>query len=122
MSTTSRLARALDPRRSIRARLLLGFLAALLIPTSFLVFLLSRDLADVQNPAFRRELLLVLVSLAAVALAAVWIVTRRFAAPIEELVRAAEEIGQGRPVELARPRPAVQDELGRLAVALDRAG
>jgi signal transduction histidine kinase len=39
---------------------------------------------------------------------------------VRELVAAAEEIGEGRPVQLAGPRS--PDELGRLAAAIDRMG
>ena len=39
---------------------------------------------------------------------------------MRELVAAAEEIGEGRPVQLARPGS--RDEVGRLAIAFDRMG
>ena len=120
MSRFSRVANAADPRRSVRARLLLALLLALLIPGAFFVFLLSRDLSELQSAEFRRDLALAFLLLIAVALVAAFIATRRFAAPIADLVRAAEEIGQGRPVAL--PQQPEQDELGRLAVALNRAG
>ena len=119
MSLLVRLARAADPRRSLRARLLLAVLAALLVPGSVFVVLLSSRLSDLENGGFRRGLILAFVFLIAATLAALLFVARRLAGPIEDLVRAAEEIGQGRPVALSAP--AAQDELGRLAVALNRA-
>jgi signal transduction histidine kinase len=66
------------------------------------------------------EVLLTFVSLIAATVLALFVVTRRFTRPIQDLLRAAEEIGQGRPVSL--PEPKARDELGRLAVALNRAG
>ena len=119
MSLLVRLARAADPRRSLRARLLLAVLAALLVPGSVFVVLLSSRISDLENGGFRRGLILAFVFLIAATLAALLFVARRLAGPIEDLVRAAEEIGQGRPVALSAP--AAQDELGRLAVALNRA-
>jgi signal transduction histidine kinase/HAMP domain-containing protein len=120
VSLLARLARSADPRRSIRTRLLLGFVLALLAPSALVFFLLTRDLADLESAAFRSELIVVFVLLIAGALAAFLVVTRRLAAPIEDLVQAAEEIGQGRPVALSQP--VKHDELGRLAIALNRAG
>jgi signal transduction histidine kinase/HAMP domain-containing protein len=51
---------------------------------------------------------------------AVLLIARRISEPVLELVAAAEEIGVGRPVKLARPRS--RDELGRLASAIERMG
>ena len=118
MSWTSPLLRLADPR-SLRTRILLGFLLALLIPSLLFILLLSSE-SGAGSPAFWREALLVLGSLIAAMWLALVLVTRRFTRPIKDLLRAAEEIGQGRP--LALPEPKVHDELGRLAVALNRAG
>ncbi|HSP93052.1 MAG TPA: ATP-binding protein [Thermoanaerobaculia bacterium] len=155
MSVFARVRRAVDPRRSFGARLLLGFSLTFLILGALAVLLLSRKLTDLQDqsvqrlsevrrseaPArlrqgagadaaqemaprsyseLRQYLALTFLSLLAAMLAAVFLITRRFTAPIADLVRAAEEIGQGRPV--SHLRPPGQDELGRLAVALDRTG
>jgi signal transduction histidine kinase/HAMP domain-containing protein len=120
MSVLSRLERAADPRRSLRARLLFGFLSAMLIPGLLFLFLLSGQPAKMENFHFGREMLLTFLSFIVATLLALFLVTRRFTAPIKDLLRAAEEIGQGRPVAL--PEPPVRDELGRLAVALNRAG
>lgn len=115
-----RFARAVDPRRSLRARFLFGFLLAMLVPGSLLLFLLSQQASSVESVDFAREMFLVFLSLVAATLLALYLVTRRFTKPIKALLRAAEEIGQGRPVAL--PEPGVHDELGRLAMALNRAG
>jgi signal transduction histidine kinase/HAMP domain-containing protein len=155
MSVFASVRRAVDPRRSFGARLLLGFSLPFLIPGALAVLLLSRKLTDLQDqsaqhlsevrrsqaPArvrqgiaadasqeiaprsyseLREYLAVTFLCLLAAMLAAVFLITRRFTAPIADLVRAAEEIGQGRPV--SRLRPPGQDELGRLAVALDRTG
>ena len=115
-----RLARVADPRRSLRARVLFGFLLALLIPSILFLFFLSEQAAGVERLEFFREMLLTFLSLIAATFLALYLVTRRFTKPIRDLLRAAEEIGQGRP--LALPEPRVHDELGRLAIALNRAG
>ena len=155
MSVFARVRRAVDPRRSFGARLLLGFSLTFLILGALAVLLLSRKLTDLQDQSvqrlsevrrtearaqlrqgagadtaqeiaprsyseLRQYLALTFLSLLAAMLAAVFLITRRFTAPIADLVRAAEEIGQGRPV--SHLRPPGQDELGRLAVALDRTG
>ncbi len=80
----------------------------------------ARDIAPKSYSAFRRYLVLAFLYLLAAMLASVFFVTRRFTAPIADLVQAAEEIGHGRPVALSRPPG--QDELGRLAIARDRTG
>ncbi len=65
----------------------------------------------------KRQILFFFAILALAVLAAVGVVSRRVSAPVEDLVRAAEDVGRGRPVELAsREGP---DEMGRLAAALD---
>ena len=154
MSAFARVRRAMDPRRSFGARLLLGFSLAFLVPGALFVVLLSNRLADLQKqstqrpaevrsglaPArvppdagqeiapiapksyseFRKYLILTFLYLIAAMLTALFLITRRFTAPIENLVRAAEEIGQGRPVSLSPPPG--DDELGRLAAALNRTG
>jgi signal transduction histidine kinase len=116
----ARLARVADPRRSLRARILFGFLLALLIPGFLFLFLLSEKTSSIGGFEFGWERALTFLSLLGATLLALFMVTRRFTRPIKDLLRAAEEIGQGRPVAL--PEPRVHDELGRLAIALNRAG
>ena len=65
----------------------------------------------------KREMLFFFAILALAVLAAVGVVARRVSAPVEDLVRAAEDVGRGRPVELASREGS--DEMGRLAAALD---
>ena len=65
----------------------------------------------------RRDVGLLFSILALAVLAAVGVVSRRLSAPVRELVRAAEEIGRGRTVEVAGREG--RDELGRLAAAID---
>ena len=65
----------------------------------------------------KREMLIFFGILALAVLAAVGVVSRRVSAPVRDLVRAAEDVGRGRPIELqGRQGP---DEIGRLAAALD---
>jgi signal transduction histidine kinase/HAMP domain-containing protein len=68
----------------------------------------------------RRDVLLLFVLLLPAVMVIVGIVSRRVSAPVSELVQAAEEIGRGRPVEVAGKRSS--DELGRLAAAIDTMG
>ena len=80
----------------------------------------AQEIAPESYSVFRRYLTLSFLYLLAAMLAAVLLLTRRFTAPIADLVHAAEEIGRGRPVALSRSPG--RDELGRLAIALDRTG
>lgn len=80
----------------------------------------AQEIAPKSYSEFRRYLVLAFLYLLVAMLAAVFLVTRRFTAPIADLVQAAEEIGRGRPVAFSRPPG--QDELGRLAIALNRTG
>jgi signal transduction histidine kinase/PAS domain-containing protein/HAMP domain-containing protein len=68
----------------------------------------------------RRDVLLLFVLLLPAVLVVVGIVSRRVSAPVFDLVRAAEDIGRGRPVEVAGGEKT--DELGRLAAAVDTMG
>jgi signal transduction histidine kinase/HAMP domain-containing protein len=68
----------------------------------------------------RRDVLLLSVLLLPTVFVVIGIVSRRVSAPVSRLVRAAEEIGRGRPVEVGRGETA--DELGRLAAAIDTMG
>jgi signal transduction histidine kinase len=67
--------------------------------------------------ALKRDVTLLFLLLLPAVLVLVGIVSRRISAPVEELVRAAEEIGRGRPVRIGAG--AAEDELGRLAVSID---
>jgi signal transduction histidine kinase len=80
----------------------------------------AQEIGPKSYSEFRRYLVLAFLYLLVAMLAAVFLVTRRFTAPIADLVQAAEEIGRGRPVAFFRPPG--QDELGRLAIALNRTG
>src|ERR1700693_5780299 len=80
----------------------------------------AQEIPPKSYSGFRRYLVLAFLYLLVAMLAAVFLVTRRFTAPIADLVQAAEEIGRGRPVVFSRPPG--QDEIGRLAIALNRTG
>ncbi len=68
----------------------------------------------------RRDVLLLFVLLLPAVFVVIGIVSRRVSAPVSKLVSAAEDIGRGRPVEVAGGEKA--DELGRLAAAVDTMG
>ncbi len=68
----------------------------------------------------KQEVLLLFALLLGAVFVAVGIVSRRVSAPVGELVRAAEEIGRGRSVEVGGKGSA--DEMGRLALAIDAMG
>ncbi|MET0621247.1 MAG: GAF domain-containing protein, partial [Thermoanaerobaculia bacterium] len=68
----------------------------------------------------RRDVLLLSVLLLPAVFVVIGIVSRRVSAPVSQLVRAAEEIGRGRSVEV--PGGDKADELGRLAAAVDTMG
>jgi signal transduction histidine kinase/HAMP domain-containing protein len=68
----------------------------------------------------RRDVLLLSVLLLPAVFVVIGIVSRRVSAPVSQLVRAAEEIGRGRPVEVLGGDK--EDELGRLAAAVDTMG
>jgi signal transduction histidine kinase/HAMP domain-containing protein len=70
--------------------------------------------------SLQRDVLLLFMVLLPAFLVVIGIVSRRVSAPVSELVRAAEDIGRGRPVEVAGKRS--EDELGRLAAAIDTMG
>ncbi len=85
---------------------------------------IESDAAETVQPRsyseLKRYLLLVFAYLLLAVLVVVVLLSRRISAPVAQLVRAAEEIGEGRAVEVAgRSSP---DELGRLAAAIDRMG
>ena len=81
----------------------------------------ARLAAEPQNYArLRRDALLLFGYLVVAVLGAVLLVSRRITEPIHGLLRAAEAIGEGRPVPVKGARS--KDELGRLAAALDRMG
>jgi signal transduction histidine kinase len=68
----------------------------------------------------KRELLFLFTYLSLAVLVATVLLSKRLWAPVERLVRAAEDIGEGRTVELSAAGS--PDELGRLATALDQMG
>ena len=107
MSLLSRLRQALDPRRSIAARLLVVLV---------FVFLIAGALLATLHGDLKGDLLLLFLSLLAPVLTVYLFVSRRISAPVSELVRAAEEIGSGRAVTISGADK--RDEIGRLAAAL----
>ena len=68
----------------------------------------------------RRDVLLLSALLLPAVFVVIGIVSRRVSAPVSQLVRAAEDIGRGRSVEV--PGGDQADELGRLAAAVDTMG
>ena len=68
----------------------------------------------------RRDVLLLSVLLLPAVFVVIGIVSRRVSAPVSQLVRAAEDIGRGRPAEVTGVENV--DELGRLAAAIDTMG
>jgi signal transduction histidine kinase len=67
--------------------------------------------------SLKRDVFFVFLLLLPAVFVLIAIVSRRISAPVEDLVLAAEEIGRGRPVEVARRGGG--DEIGRLALAID---
>jgi signal transduction histidine kinase/HAMP domain-containing protein len=80
----------------------------------------KREVEPQSYAELRRDVVLLFLYLVVAVFGAVLLISRRISEPVQELVAAAEAIGEGRPVQLAGPRSA--DELGRLAVAIDRMG
>jgi signal transduction histidine kinase/HAMP domain-containing protein len=75
---------------------------------------------EVQPERYRRlkrDVLLLFAYLFAVVLLVTWQLSRRISAPVERLVKAAEDIGEGRSTDLVAGTS--RDELGRLASALE---
>lgn len=70
----------------------------------------------------KREVLVLFALLLPAVLVAIGIASRRISAPVEELVRAAEEIGRGRTVDVDVAGRGSPDEIGRLAMAIDTMG
>jgi signal transduction histidine kinase len=163
MTLLTRLARRLDPRRRLAARLLLALFLAFALPGALLVFLLDRRLAAVEESAaarvsaarlaqetmrleqdvemedrlasvaadpdpgvdtkvaeLRREAAFLFGLLLLLVLGAVLWAARRISSPILRLLRAAEDIGRGREVEVGGRDSG--DEVGRLGAAIDRMG
>jgi signal transduction histidine kinase len=79
-----------------------------------------REIEPRSYAELKRDVVLLFLYLVVAVFGAVLLISRRISEPVLELVRAAEEIGGGRPVQLASPKS--PDELGRLAVAIDRMG
>jgi signal transduction histidine kinase/HAMP domain-containing protein len=65
----------------------------------------------------KRDVLLLSLLLAAAVFVTIGVVSRRISAPVGDLVRAAEDIGRGRPAALSGRASA--DEIGRLSAAID---
>ncbi|HEY4230707.1 MAG TPA: ATP-binding protein [Thermoanaerobaculia bacterium] len=80
----------------------------------------ARALPAATYAGLRRDVILLFVVLLPAVLVVTAIVSRRVSAPVSELLRAAEDIGRGRPVEVSGKDK--EDELGRLASAIDTMG
>ncbi|HEU5249102.1 MAG TPA: ATP-binding protein, partial [Thermoanaerobaculia bacterium] len=70
--------------------------------------------------ALQRDVLLLFTYLLLAVLGAVLLVSRRITEPVQELVRAAEAIGDGRAVRVAGSKSS--DEVGRLSAAIETMG
>ncbi len=68
----------------------------------------------------KRDVILLFLYLVVAVFGAVLLVSRRITQPVDELLMAAEAIGEGRVVHVEGSKSA--DELGRLAAAIDRMG
>jgi signal transduction histidine kinase/HAMP domain-containing protein len=79
-----------------------------------------REIEPQSYAKLKRDVVLLFLYLVVAVFGAVLLIARRISEPVLELVAAAEEIGGGRPVKLTGPRS--RDELGRLAVAIERMG
>ena len=79
-----------------------------------------RDLPPETYSTLKRDVLLLFVLILPASLVVIGIVSRQISAPVGKLVVAAEEIGRGRSVEVAGKE--AEDELGRLAAAIDTMG
>ncbi|HEY1434506.1 MAG TPA: ATP-binding protein, partial [Thermoanaerobaculia bacterium] len=77
----------------------------------------ARAFPPATYSGLKRDVLLLFALLSASVFVTVGILSRRISAPVRELVRAAEDIGRGRPVTLGGKPSA--DEIGRLAAAID---
>ena len=117
MKGLTRLARSLDPRRGLAARLFWGFFLAFFPAGVLFLFLLESRLTE---PALRRDVRFMFLSLSVAVLFAALLLSRRIAAPVSRLLRAALEISRGRKVPAAG-RPA-SDEIGRLAGLFETMG
>jgi signal transduction histidine kinase/HAMP domain-containing protein len=80
----------------------------------------EQDMSSRSYSDLERYLFLVFAYLLVAVLVVVVLVSRRITAPVSELVQAAESIGRGRAVEISGVSK--QDEVGRLAAAIDRMG
>ena len=80
----------------------------------------KREAEPQSYRGLKRDVVLLFLYLVVAVFGAVLLISRRISEPVRELVAAAEEIGEGRPVQLARPSS--RDEVGRLAIAIDRMG
>lgn len=79
-----------------------------------------RGIRPLSYTELKRDVLLLFLYLLVAVFAAVVLISRRITEPVQELLRAAEAIGQGRTVQVAGTKSA--DEFGRLSAAIDRMG
>ncbi len=113
----ARLARSLNPRRGMAARLFWCFFLAFFLPGSLFLFLLE---IRTSAPGLQRDVLLLFLSLSVAVFFAALLLAGRISAPVSKLLRAAEEISRGRKVPaVGRSAP---DEIGRLAGVIEIIG
>jgi signal transduction histidine kinase len=79
-----------------------------------------REIGPRSYADLKRDVLLLFFYLALAVLGAVLLVSRRITEPVQELLSAAEAIGDGRAVQVGGTKS--PDELGRLSAAIDRMG
>ena len=78
------------------------------------------EMSPLPYAELRRDVLLFFAYLLVAVFGAVVLVSRRITEPVQELLRAAEAIGEGRTVHVAGTKST--DEFGRLSAAVDRMG
>lgn len=117
MRVPLRLTRSLDPRRGLAARLFWGFFLAFFPAGVLFLFLLESRLTE---PALRRDVRFMFLSLSVALLFAALLLSRRIAAPVSKLLRAAEAISRGKTVAAAGG--SASDEIGRLAEVIETMG
>jgi len=79
-----------------------------------------REIPPQSYSSLKRDVVLLYLYLLVAVLGAVLLISRRITEPVQELVLAAEAIGEGRAVKVGTSKS--RDELGRLTAAIDRMG
>jgi signal transduction histidine kinase/HAMP domain-containing protein len=78
------------------------------------------EMSPLPYSELKRDVVLLFAYLLVAVFGAVVLVSRRITEPVQELLRAAEAIGEGRTVQVAGTKST--DEFGRLSAAVDRMG